>query len=68
MAVKPNGLLIYCRDGLVVAQHKEAQAVDPLEYGAGTTTQLDDDTFVWEREGDPPPEGQPDSRPTKCPF
>lgn len=61
--------IVYCKNGLVVATHADSQNIDPVQaYGAGTTAKPHDPDFVYERVGDPPPDGQPDTRPYACPF
>jgi hypothetical protein len=71
MADKPaHEKVVYCKGGIMLAWHHAGQNIDPVEvYGEGTVTAVDDGTFVYERVDDvPPPEGQPDTRPFKCPF
>ena len=62
--------MIYCRNGVMIAQHAASQNIDPVTaYGPGTTAMMESESFVYEeRIGDPPPDGQPDTRPFKCPF
>lgn len=64
-----NDTMVYCRDGLIAAVHGSIQGIDPVAaYGDGTTMMVRDPTWTFERVGDPPPEGQLDVRPFKCPY
>jgi hypothetical protein len=60
-------MLAYVRDEIIIATHLDSQDVDPKLYGPDVYVVPFPNNTAFERIGDPPPNGEYDSRPQKIP-
>lgn len=60
-------MLTYVRGETIVATHSDQQNIDPKLYGDDVFIVPVPDGTVFERDGDPPPDGEPDLRLQKIP-
>lgn len=60
-------MLTYVRGDIIVATHSDQQNVDPKLYGDDVVIVPFPDGTVFERDGKPPPNGEPDLRMQKIP-